>query len=79
MSHNQSWQRGTRWYYCHIEQDLFGNWVVRRVWGDRVSRRSGSKEHLCQSLEEAQKVFEYVAKRRKWRKYEVVSTGQALN
>jgi hypothetical protein len=64
------WERGTRWYYCEIIQDLFENWIVRRVWGDKVSRRGGRKEHLCESLEEAEKLYEYVVERRKKRKYE---------
>ena len=63
------WERGTRWYYCDISQDLFKNWLVCRVWGDKVSRRGGRKEHLCESLEEAEKLYQYVVKRRKWRKY----------
>jgi len=63
------WERDTRWYYCEICQDLFENWIVRRAWGDKISRRSGGKEHLCESLEEAEKLYEYVIKRRKSRKY----------
>ena len=64
------WERDTRWYYCEICQDLFENWIVRRAWGDKISRRSGGKEHLCESLEEAEKLYEYVLKRRKSHKYE---------
>ena len=70
MKQETYWSRGTRWYYCQICQDIFQNWTVIRVWGDSVSRKGGKKEHLCQSFEDAEKVFQYVIKRRKWHKYD---------
>jgi predicted DNA-binding WGR domain protein len=27
------WERATRYYVLQLEQDLFGDWVLTRVWG----------------------------------------------
>lgn len=68
--YSSSWRRGTRWYFCEISKDLFDNYLVRRAWGDIISRRGGGKEHICQSLEEAKKLYAYVIKRRTQRGYQ---------
>lgn len=67
------WRRGTRWYYFYLCQDLFENWTLVRVWGDSLSRRGGKKEHLCQSYEDAQKLYDYSLKRRKAHKYQEIN------
>ncbi|MES9902157.1 MAG: WGR domain-containing protein [Sedimenticola sp.] len=36
---NQLWHKETRYYQVRLEQDLFGFWVVTRVWGRRGTRR----------------------------------------
>ena len=29
------WERDTRYYELHLRQDLFGDWVLTRVWGGK--------------------------------------------
>ncbi len=36
---HQLWHKETRYYQARLEQDLFGFWVVTRVWGRRGTRR----------------------------------------
>jgi len=68
-------ERGTRYYQLHLEQDLWGDWVVTRVNGRRATPLGravvtwpGSFESGLQSLAES-------AKRRRQRGYTLTPTG----
>lgn len=47
------WEKETRYYEAHIEQDLWGEWVFTRVWGRRNSLMGQMKRVPCVSYEEA--------------------------
>lgn len=68
-----SWQRDTRYYTCELRQNLFGEWIVIRSWGDIRSKRGRQMENQCDSFSGAEKAFEEVTKRRKYRRYQLVS------
>ena len=36
---NARWESAARWYRFAVEPDLFGNWVLTRMWGSRLSNR----------------------------------------
>ena len=33
LHHQSRWEKDTRYYLLQLEQDLFGDWVLTRVWG----------------------------------------------
>ena len=55
------------------KQDLFGEWLILRSWGDVRSQRGRQMENRCNDLTEAKKAFKEVVKRRQYRKYKLVS------
>ncbi|HEY9881592.1 MAG TPA: hypothetical protein V6D29_24275 [Leptolyngbyaceae cyanobacterium] len=64
------WQRGTRYYICRLEQDLFGRWLVSSEWGGlRVGRRR-LREEVYESYELACERLEQVNRRRLQRGYD---------
>jgi hypothetical protein len=44
------WQRGDRFYWCALRQNLFGEWVLLRKWGGRRAGKGGQRETLCADL-----------------------------
>jgi len=57
-------------YYCLIlAQDLFGDWVITKVWGG-INKASGRIVHLpCPSYEIAHSTIEKIARTREKRGY----------
>ena len=37
LHHQSRWEKDTRYYLLQLEQDLFGEWVLTRVWGRKQS------------------------------------------
>jgi hypothetical protein len=65
-----TWHKNTRFYRLDLCQDLFGNWLVSRIWGSNLSRGPGqSIEVACNSYEEAAKLFYRQEKKRFQRGY----------
>ena len=58
-----------RYYTAIIEQDLMGDWVVRRIWGG-IGKPAGTMliTH-CPDLEAARSVLRGIQKRRLLRQY----------
>ena len=72
------WQRfDGRYYGCHLQQNLFGEWILIRRWGTSHSRRGRSIETRCQSYEEGLEQLAAVAQRRKQRGYQVMEEGKS--
>ena len=67
-----AWRRGTRYYYCQLQQDLFGNWIVCKSWGDVRSKRGREMIVNCACYDDAVQIFSAVEKRRKYRKYVMI-------
>ena len=42
------WERDTRYYELHLRQDLFGDWVLTRVWGGKNTALGQIKHELCE-------------------------------
>ncbi len=58
-----------RYYQVVLAKDLFGEWIVTRVWGG-ISKATGRITHLaCPSYEEATKLVDKIAKNRLARGY----------
>jgi len=64
-------ERGTRYYRLHLEQDLWGAWCLTRVNG-RCGSRLGRSATACLGLfEEALAELVAAAERRRARRYEL--------
>lgn len=37
LHHKSRWEKDTRYYLLQLEQDLFGEWVLTKVWGRKQS------------------------------------------
>ena len=66
------WRKQTRYYNCELKQNLFGEWVIIRSWGDIRSNKGRQMEQYCDNFEGADKLFQQVTKRRQYRKYQLV-------
>jgi hypothetical protein len=61
-----------RYYRVILSQDLFGDWVVTRVWGG-IGKATGRITHApCASYEEAMILIQGISKTRKRRGYELL-------
>lgn len=63
------WQTDSRFYIVEVTQDLFGHWQLHRCWGSRTSARGNEQRLFADSYEEAIRLFQVTAKRRKQRGY----------
>jgi hypothetical protein len=60
-----------RYYRLILSQDLFGDWVVTRVWGG-IGKANGRIMHvLCSSYEEATILIRNIVKIKKRKGYEL--------
>ncbi len=46
------WEKEGRFYEAHLHQDLWGEWVVTRAWGQRHSRLGRVINIPCASYQE---------------------------
>lgn len=66
------WEKETRYYEVHLQRDLWGGWVLTRIWGRRGSPMGQVRRVPCASYAEAVKQLTVVHSRRKRRGYEPV-------
>jgi hypothetical protein len=66
------WQRGDRYYWCALRQNLFGEWVLLCKWGGRRTGKGGQRETLCADREEGYRLMQEVFKRRHRRGYVLI-------
>ena len=66
------WEKNTRYYEAHLHQDLWGDWILTQVWGQRGTRMGQTKHTLCASYQDGMEKLAQVRKRREQRGYQVV-------
>jgi hypothetical protein len=66
----QYWQTDSRYYMAEVTQDLFGQWLLCRCWGSRMSARGNEQRLPVATYEEALRLLHATAKRRKQRGYQ---------
>jgi WGR domain len=54
----------TKYYKIYIQKDLFGNKVLTRSWGSKVSRRSNFKHDTIEDEAALNKHYNLIIKRR---------------
>jgi hypothetical protein len=65
------WKKGTRYYEVHLQQDLFGDWVLTQVWGRRGTQLGRIVHNPCISYEEGCERLAAVQGLREQRGYKV--------
>lgn len=66
------WEKESRYYEAHLHQDLWGHWILTRVWGQRRSALGRVRHIPCASYEEGLIQLDQVRKRRKQRGYRAI-------
>jgi predicted DNA-binding WGR domain protein len=66
------WEKETRYYEVHLQQDLWGSWVLTRIWGRRGSPMGQVRRAPFASYAEAMKQLAVVRSQRQRRGYEPV-------
>jgi hypothetical protein len=66
------WERRAGYYRAHLEQDLWGQWIVTRVAGRRGASRGRYITTWVASLEHGLITLGTIAKRRHERGYQLV-------
>jgi hypothetical protein len=68
-------ERGTRYYQLHLEQDLCGSWILTRVNGRRNSRLGRALMTWPHSFDSGLSALAESAKRRRLRGYTLAANG----
>ncbi len=68
------WERGTRYYRTHLQQDLWGHWTLTRVAGRKGASRGRYITSWVASLEEGLITLGAIAKRRRECGYRLLRT-----
>src|SRR5512143_2784634 len=66
------WIKHTRYYEVLLHQDLWGGWIVTRVWGRRDSPLGRVRHHPCRSYAEGLERVRQMQDRRARRGYAAV-------
>ena len=71
------WEKATRYYEVYLHPDLWGQWVLTRIWGRRGARLGRVVHTACASYQEGQQQLVAVQVRRQQRGYVLVSRPRA--
>ena len=63
----------TRYYCVHLQQDLFGCWVLTRVWGRKGSRRGRIIHTLVDTQITGERSIARIARQRTRHEYRLVA------
>ena len=63
-----------RYYRVIIQQDLFGSWILLRIWGGIQKKGGGTKTTMIDSFNQGIEILQIILTRRQKRGYNLVST-----
>lgn len=67
------WQRSDgRYYVIHLEQDLFGDWVIRKIWGGTSKCAGRTVSTPCVNFENAKKEIKRIERERTAKAYKCI-------
>jgi predicted DNA-binding WGR domain protein len=66
------WEKDSRYYEAYVCQDLWGDWVLTRIWGRRGTELGQVRRAPCGSYAEALEQLAAVGKQRESRGYAAV-------
>ncbi|WP_210396825.1 WGR domain-containing protein [Motiliproteus sediminis] len=49
------WRKNQQYFVAHLSQDLFGDWILTRSWGDSEKERSQCRHEVMPSHADALK------------------------
>lgn len=55
------WEHEHDYVLVHLHQDMFGDWMVSRAWGQKGTRFGGLRHDVAQTREEADMMIENIA------------------
>ncbi|HEB77022.1 MAG TPA: WGR domain-containing protein [Methylothermaceae bacterium] len=73
------WEKSGRYYEAHLQQDLWGDWVVTWVWGRRGHRLGQVKHVPCASRQEGEEMLRQLDRTRRRRGYRLIRQEGALD
>lgn len=74
----QRWTTQHRYYTLRVQQDLFGQWALLKVWGSRHSRHGRHQVVPTESRVQAEHLLDREARRRQGRGYSQPSARDPL-
>lgn len=63
------WERDTRYYELRLQQDLWGDWLLTRVWGGKGKALGQVRRELCPSYASGVSLYADSIKRREQHGY----------
>jgi predicted DNA-binding WGR domain protein len=69
------WEKDSRYYEAHVERDLWGDWVLTRVWGRRGTALGQIRRAPCASYADALEKLQGLGVQRERRGYTAVSSS----
>ena len=72
------WERDSRYYELRVQQDLFGHWLLTRVWGRKGSALGQIRHELCESYAAGIVKFKQAEVRRERHGYTQLAGGGRL-
>jgi hypothetical protein len=72
------WERDTRYYELRVQQDLFGDWLLTRIWGRKGSALGQIRHELCESYAAGIVKFKQAEVRREQHGYTQLAGGGRL-
>lgn len=66
------WEKEGRYYEAHLHQDLWGQWVVTRAWGQRNGRLGRVMNVPCASHEEGLGILAQLDRSRRQKGYRLI-------
>ena len=70
------WEKDSRYYELWVQQDLWGQWLLTRVWGRRGTALGQIRHELCESYAEGLTKYAEAENKRAKRGYESVNASR---
>ena len=66
------WESDTRYYLLEVSKDMFGYWVIKRLWSSKYAKSGQSRITSSTVIEEIEKMVNDISKRRRQRGYQII-------
>ena len=66
------WERDTRYYELRLQQDLWGDWLLTRVWGGKGTALGQIRRELCSGYSDGLALYASASDKRMKRGYSSV-------
>lgn len=66
------WERETRYFEARLIQDLFGTWVIKRIWGRKNTRIGQIRSKPVKSYDDGLSLLDTIERQRLSRGYKTM-------